>query len=488
MRRSRPLIAIVGRPNVGKSTLFNRLLGKKRAIVEDTPGVTRDRHYADATLFDREVTYVDTGGFVPESREDPLAADVRLQAQAAVEECDVVLFVVDARTGVTAGDEDVARYLRKTEKPVFLVVNKVDGFRNEDTLLADFHGLAIGEPIAVSAEHNNGIDDLRERILVKIPDAPLAPPARTRAVRHAEREAVAEDEAAGLEPEEPGPKDLRISIVGRPNVGKSTLVNALLGEQRVVVSPIAGTTRDPVDSHLDYQGRHVILTDTAGIRRKAAISQKVEGFSVLGALRAVENSDVTVLVLDATEAGVDQDMKIAALAEEKGRGLIIVVNKWDLVRGKKKEEDYRAELKWYLKWVAWAPMVFIAAKDGHKVEKVLDLALQVFDQQRFRAPTPMLNKLLEHVTTEHALPMAHGRQLRLYYVAQVAAVPPSFAFVCNMPAEVPDRYKRYVSNYLRSTFNLRVPIRMFWRERPGKDKRKDVGNRFKARAASKRRR
>jgi GTP-binding protein len=281
-----------------------------------------------------------------------------------------------------------------------------------------------------------------------------------------------------------------VAIVGRPNVGKSTLVNALLGRQRVIVSDVAGTTRDVIHTELTWKGKPVILTDTAGIRRKAVISQKVEQFSVLGAMRAVEDSDVAVLVIDANEPAVEQDLKIAALAQEKGRALLICVNKWDLAREKGLKEDaFRDEVKWYMKFVAWAPMVFISAKDGEKVGKVLDVALQLFEQQYFRAGTPLLNRIVEHVTTEHALPsISRGRQLKLYYAAQVGTAPPAFAVVCNAPTEVPDRYVRYVTNYLRDTFKLKVPIRLFWRERPGGKQRAERAQRFKAREQSQRKR
>jgi len=467
MSARRPLIAIVGRPNVGKSTLFNRLLHRRRAIVEDTPGVTRDRHYADAELHGRDVTLVDTGGFLPDSREEPLARLVRLQAQAAVEEADLVLLVVDARVGITAGDEEVAHFLRKQRRPLILVVNKCDDHRLLEAHAAPFHRLGLGEPLGVSAEHNEGLEALLDRALALVP----APP-----------------------PEEPAPVDgeapdrpLRIALVGRPNVGKSTLVNALLGQERVIVSPVAGTTRDPIDTALTYQGHPLVLTDTAGIRRKATISQKVEQFSVFSALRAVEDADVTVLVLDASEAGVEQDQKIAALAEEKGRALILCVNKWDLQHGKVKEEDFRTELKWVLKWVAWAPMVFISAKEGRKVSRVLDLALDLAKQQYFRAGTPMLNRVVEHITSEHPLPvLSRGRPLKLYYAAQVGTAPPSFALMCNAPTQVPDRYQRYVSNYLRETFKLKVPIRLFWRARPGQKQRTERAQRFEAREKSRR--
>ena len=467
MRRGRPLIAIVGRPNVGKSTMFNRMIRSKRAIVEDQPGVTRDRHYADCELNNVPVTLVDTGGFVPDNKESPLAKYIRQQAQAAVEECDVVLFVVDARTGPTSEDQDVANYLRKSSKPVLLLVNKTDGRRDAEEMVSDFHRFGLGRPFPVSAEHNEGMIEVLEELIPKLPESPPIV-----------------EELVEL-PDEDRP--VHIAIVGRPNVGKSTLVNALLGEERVISSPIAGTTRDPIDSELEYKGRKFILTDTAGIRRKSTITQRVEGFSVLGALRAAEDSDVVVLMIDATEPAVDQDRKIAALAESKGRGLVICVNKWDLVKGTKKEETFRDEMKWYLDWVAWAPMVFVSASTGEKVKKVLEIALEVFQQQYFRAKTPQLNKLVEHVTTEHSLPIIAGRQLRIYYAAQVATAPLAFTMMVNNPKGVPDRYERYVINYLRKVFRLKVPIRLFWRPRPGQKKRAEAAQRFRAREKSKQR-
>ncbi len=477
MRRGRPLVAIVGRPNVGKSTLFNRLIRRRRAIVEDQPGVTRDRHYADCELNNVPVTLVDTGGFVPVGREDPLSRFIRTQAQAAVEEGDVVLFVCDARTGPTSDDQEVANYLRKQGKPVLLVVNKTDGRRDAEVMIAAFHKFGLGQPFSVSAEHNEGIIELLEALTPKLP----APP-----------EPAAPEVEPGEVPEsleeEDEDRPIRVAIVGRPNVGKSTLVNALLGEERVIASPVAGTTRDAIDSELTWKERQFVLTDTAGIRRKAAITQRVEGFSVMGALRAAEDADVVVLVIDASEPAVDQDRKIAALAEEKGRGLIICVNKWDLVRGTAKEASFRSEVKWAMDWVDWAPMVFVSAATGDKVHKVLEVALEVFQQQYFRAPTPRLNRIVEHVTTEHSLPVIDGRQLRIYYAAQVATAPLAFTMMVNKPKGVPDRYARYVINYLRKTFNLKVPVRLFWRPRPGEAKRKAVGKRFAARERSKRRR
>jgi GTP-binding protein len=478
----RALIAIVGRPNVGKSTLFNRLAHRRRAIVENQPGVTRDRHYADTDLDGRACTVIDTGGFVPlKAGGDPIADLVRTQAQAAVEECDLVLLVVDGRTGLTADDQEVAKYLRKQVRPVVLVVNKLDEPRQEDLALADFFALGLGDPVPVSAEHARGLGGLYERLEA------LLPP-RDQATEEAADEAEAEFAGTGADGEAAAAAPIRVAVVGRPNVGKSTLVNALLKKPRVVVSPVAGTTRDPIDTELTWGGQAFVLTDTAGIRRKSAISQRVEGFSVMGAIRAIEDCDVAVLVLDATEAAVEQDLRIASLAVEKGRALLIVVNKWDLARERWKEESFRGSLKWYLDWVAWAPLVFVTAKTGHKVDKVLEVALELQRQQQFRAPTPLLNRILEHVTTEHPMPVVGGRPLKMYYVAQVAVAPPSFAFVCNQPHGIPDRFQRFVSNWLREALRLKVPVRLFWRERPGKKARAETARRFKARETSRRRR
>jgi GTP-binding protein len=445
-----PMVAIVGRPNVGKSTLFNRLVGHRAAIVEDVPGVTRDRNYADSTHFGRTFTVIDTGGFIPED-EDPLLAQVREQAQLAIEECEVVLWVVDGRAGRTAADETLGTLLRKSGKPVLLIVNKVDGSGpNMAGLTAEFFSLGIEPVLDVSAEHNRGIEDLVDAILERLPP----------------------EEPAAEEPEPDENAPVRVAIVGRPNVGKSTLINALLKEDRVVASPVPGTTRDPVDSAFEHKGRRWILTDTAGIRRKSNISQRVEQYAVVAALKSIERSDVAVLVMDATEPAVDQDAKIAAVAEEKGRALVIVVNKWDqLERTPKLEKSLREELALKLKFVSYAPMVFTSALKGEKVDKVLELAHQVGREYRFRAPTPQLNRLLQHITEEHPLPFANGRPLRLYYMAQVSAAPPTFILTCNRPASIPDRYKRYIVNQLRETFGLRVPLRLLFRDRPGQDKR-----------------
>ncbi|MGQ0506594.1 MAG: ribosome biogenesis GTPase Der [Myxococcaceae bacterium] len=450
----KPLVAIVGRPNVGKSTLFNRLVRRKLAIVEDIPGVTRDRHYADAEWGDREMTFIDTGGFLLKES-DKLLTEVRAQAQLAVEESDVVLFTVDARAGLTAADQDVARYLRKSGKPLVLVVNKVDAGKLENELLAEFHRLGFKHIFAVSAEHNLGIETMLGTVLDLLPPAPPPAPEET------------EEEALAREANAP----IRLAIVGRPNVGKSTLVNALLGKKRVIASEVAGTTRDPIDSEVLYKEKKFILTDTAGIRRRKAILEKFEQYAVLSSLRAAEDSDCAVLLMDATEPGVDQDAKLAGVVAEKGRPLIIVVNKWDLVDGTEKEKKIREDLKYELKFVEYAPIIFTSALTGAKVQKVLELAQQLVAMSRQRTTTPQLNRLLDDVIAHHPLPFSRGRPLRIYYIAQVTTQPPTFALTCNRPTDIPERYQRYITNQLRKTFDLRVPIRLLFRERPGKEKR-----------------
>ncbi|MBX7096611.1 MAG: ribosome biogenesis GTPase Der [Myxococcaceae bacterium] len=448
----RALVALVGRPNVGKSTLFNRLIGRRQAIVEDSPGVTRDRHYADAELVGRPVTLIDTGGFVSDDqKETSIEKLTRQQAQAAVEECAVVVLVTDGRAGRNPADEAVATFLRKSGRPLVLVVNKADDLRLGPSLTGDFHRLGLGEPLAISAEHGHGIETLREAIVARLPEVEAAP----------EDDAEDDGEAAPT----------RVAIVGRPNVGKSTLVNALLGQERMIANELAGTTRDAIDSPLERNGQRYVLTDTAGIRRKAVISQRVEQFSVIQALRVIEESDVAAVVIDGTEPAVDQDARIAGVADEKCRPLFFVVNKWDLVHARQKEENVREELKRALRWVAYAPVLFISAKEGRKVDRVLEIARELQAQTNFKAPTSQLNKLLENVIQEHPLPFHNGKALRIYYIAQVGTNPPTFQFVCNRPGDIPDRYKRYLTNQLRETFGLRVPIRLRFLERPGKAKR-----------------
>ncbi|WP_375764798.1 ribosome biogenesis GTPase Der [Archangium gephyra] len=471
----KPLVAIVGRPNVGKSTLFNRLARRRIALVEDQPGVTRDRHYWDVDYDGRDITIIDTGGFVP-GEKDSLLQQVREQAQLAVEECDAIIFVTDARVGLTSADQDVATYLRQSGKPVVVAANKLDTESGTmQSLAGEFFKLGLGDVFPISAEHGLGVGSMMETVMGKLP--PLSPEELAAREQADKAEEAAEEGEEGAEGEEAAPAEeedrpIRVAIIGRPNVGKSTLVNALLKQKRVVASEIPGTTRDPIDSELTYKDRKVILTDTAGIRRKKTIAHRVEKFSVVAALKSLDRSDVAVLLMDATEPAVDQDAKLAGIAEEKGRALVIVVNKWDLIStDKRKQELFREDLKHALKFVHYAPIVFTSALTGSKVEKVLELAVELAVQFRYRAPTPQLNRLLEHMADNHPAPIVGRGPLRLYYMAQVGTAPPTFAITCNRPDGVPDMYKRYITNQLRGTFDLRVPIRLLFRDRPGQAKR-----------------
>lgn len=438
-------MAIVGRPNVGKSTLFNRIVGKRVAIVEDLPGVTRDRNYIDTAHDGREFTLVDTGGFEPDA-EDRLIQQVRDQARLAIDEAQVVLLVVDGMAGPTGVDEEIAAMLRRSGKPVFVAVNKIDSYKREqEGFLADFWSLGFERVYPVSAEHGRGVSDLLDGVIAALPE-PL--PAE---------EAAEEGE---------GERPIRLAIIGRPNVGKSTLVNALIGEERFVTSPIAGTTRDPVDSEVRFEGKTFVITDTAGIRRKRSIAQKVEAYSVVRALKAAEASDVVVVLLDATEFAVEQDARIAGLAIEQGKPLLVVVNKWDQVeKVPGKAEEFREHLLWRMPFLSYCPVLFTSALNGEKVDGVLREAGRLFEQASARVPTPLLNRLLEEIANHHGLPLVRGVRARVYYIAQVGIRPPTFVIQTNRPDLVPEDYKRYVSNRLRDTFGLQVPMRLVFKRK-----------------------
>ncbi|HSM91965.1 MAG TPA: ribosome biogenesis GTPase Der [Anaeromyxobacteraceae bacterium] len=450
----RPLIALVGRPNVGKSTLFNRLAGRRVAIVEDVPGVTRDRNYADFEWDNRAWSVVDTGGFEPESR-DRLIQQVKQQAQLAVDEASAVVLVVDGRDGLTDVDRAVAELLRRSGKPLFVAVNKIDHFATEaEAPLADFYALGFGSVHPVSAEHGRGVDDLVAELAAKLAVPELPPPVE---------EADEPEEVSDADQ----PKgDIRIAIVGRPNVGKSTFVNALLGEDRFVVSDVPGTTRDSIDSVVEHKGRRFVVTDTAGIRRKRSIALKVEAYSVVRSMRAIDDAEVVACLLDATEAGVEQDARLLGLVDEKAKALVVVVNKWDIAeREGATQEWYRKELLKRLPFVAYAPFVFTSAKEKRGVTRVLEKAARLVEQFRARFPTPQLNELLEAIQEEHPAPLARGLPVKLYYVAQVAYSPPTFAIQCNRPEAIGDAYRRFVENRFRESFGLEVPMRLLFKER-----------------------
>ena len=464
MTGPRPLVALVGRPNVGKSTLFNRLVGRRAAIVEDVPGVTRDRNYGDFSWDGFELSAVDTGGFEPEPDrkggargERTLMHQVQEQAQLAVDEASAVVLVVDGREGITAVDRALAEMLRRSGKPLFVAANKVDSEQAKGELpLSDFYDLGFGEVHPVSAEHARGVAELAEAVIEALGLRP-APRAT----------AEGEEEAA----EAPDRGELRLAIVGRPNVGKSTLVNRLLREDRFVVSEVPGTTRDSIDSVLERGGQRFVITDTAGIRRKRSIAQQVERFSVVRAMRAIDDADVVAVILDALEAGSELDARLVGLVEEKARALVLVVNKWDLAaREGATQSWYTKELRKRLPFVPWVPILFASARDGTGVERILAQASRLWKQYRVRLPTPALNELLEAIQEGHPAPLARGRPVKLYYVAQVSTAPPTFVLQCSRPEAITDSYRRFVENRFREAFRLRVPLRFVFRERKRRER------------------
>ncbi|HKB77323.1 MAG TPA: ribosome biogenesis GTPase Der [Myxococcales bacterium] len=443
-----PLVALVGRPNVGKSTLFNRIVGRRLAIVEDTPGVTRDRQYAEADHAGRRFRAVDTGGFTARTDEQLVRA-VREQADAAIREADVLVLVVDAEQGLAGADRDLATLLRKGGKPVLLAANKIDSSRRAEAMdLGELHSLGF-EVFPLSAEHGRGVSELLDAAVEKLP-----------------RRAEDEEAPPAEEPETRPGGPVRLAVVGRPNVGKSTLLNRLLGEERFVASAMPGTTRDAVEESTQHNGRTFVLVDTAGLRKKRQVTDKVEIFSAQRALRAVERADVVVVLTDATDLGVEQDARIAAQAEERGRAVILVVNKWDLVRDKEGEaKRLREEAARHLQHVAYAPLLFVSALEGTRVQRILDLAAGLHDQAATRLKTPELNDWVQRTQEEHPAPLWHGYPVRFSYANQVGVRPISIAIQCNRPQAVDDSYKRFLVNRLRDRFQLQVPVRLVLRQK-----------------------
>ncbi len=433
-----PVVAIVGRPNVGKSTLFNRLLGRRKAIVEDFPGVTRDRHYAEVTRHRVPFTLIDTGGFEPVS-EERLLVQMREQSQLAVEEADLILFVMDGREGLTPSDEEVAGMLRRVSKPVLYVVNKVDGEKQE-AVAAEFYGLGVDEIITISSEHGRGINELLESMFECLPPTP---------------------------PVEEDREETRLAVIGRPNVGKSSLVNKILGYDRVVANPTAGTTRDSVDTPFVYNDKRYVLIDTAGIRRKGRVSQKLEKYSVIQALKGMDRAHVVLMVIDAQEGVTDQDLHVAGYAAEKGRGIILVVNKWDLVaKDHKTMGEYLRDLRISFKFLAHAPAIFVSALTGQRVAKIMGEVEKVSAEFNKRLTTSALNRVLEEAEKAHQPPMYQGKRLKFFYVTQTAVRPPSFVVFVNKAEGVHFSYQRYLVNKFREAFGFEgVPIRIEYRDR-----------------------
>lgn len=432
---SKPVVAIVGRPNVGKSTLFNRIVGRRVAIVEKIAGVTRDRLYTEAEWGSRRFLLVDTGGI--DLKKDSLQQEIYQQAVMAVTEADVILFVVDGRVGVHAMDLEVADILRRTGKPVILVVNKVDSYQPE--LGADFFSLGFGEPVLISAEHALNLGDLLDKTIANLPTVD----------------------------KEDDPGAVRVAIIGRPNVGKSSLLNAVLGEERVIVSPVPGTTRDAIDTPFRFQGENYILIDTAGIRRKARSGDAVEYYSILRAIRAVERSDVTLVVLDAGDFLTEQDKKVAGISHEMGRATVLIINKWDLVEDKfQAAREYEERLYTEMAFLRYAPFLFLSARTGQRVGKILPEVRRVVKEYNRRVPTGLLNQVLREAVDNYHPPSRKGKQLKIYYATQVRTAPPTIHLWVNNPELVHFSYRRFLENKFRERFGFTgTPLRILFRRR-----------------------
>ncbi len=439
----KPLIAIVGRPNVGKSMLFNKLVGQRLSIVEDTPGVTRDRLYAEAEWRNRKFDLVDTGGIEP-SADSQILAFMRQQAEIAIQHATVILFVCDIKTGLTASDQEVANMLLRSQKPVVLAVNKMDqvGITNPD--IYEFYNLGLGDPIAVSAVHGHGTGDLLDACMEYFPP---------------EDEEEEEDDV------------IKVAVIGKPNVGKSSLVNRILGEQRVIVSDMAGTTRDAVDSYFENQKGKYLFIDTAGMRKKSKVDDRIEKFSVLRATMAIERADVCLILVDANEGVTEQDTKVAGLAHEAGKACIIVVNKWDaIVKDDKTMDHMRQDIRRDLSYMTYAPIVFISALTGQRVDRLFDLINYVNDQASLRITTGMLNTVLADATARVQPPTDKGRRLKIYYMTQIGIKPPHFVCFCNDAKLFHFSYQRYLENQIRSTFGLEgTPVRLTIRQKSDKE-------------------
>ena len=439
----KPLIAIVGRPNVGKSMLFNKIIGRRLSIVEDTPGVTRDRIYGESDWNGRKFRLVDTGGIEPNT-DNQILAFMREQAQIAIDNANVIIFVTDIKTGMTAADQEVAGMLQRSKKPIVLAVNKMDSTGAVDPDFYEFYNLGLGDPIAVSAVHGHGTGDLLDACLQYFPP---------------------EDE------EEEDSDVIQVAIIGKPNVGKSSLTNRILGQQRVIVSNVAGTTRDAIDSYFENETGKYNFIDTAGMRKKSKVDDNIEKYSVLRATMAIERSDVCLIMIDAQDGVTEQDTKVAGLAHEAGKACIIVVNKWDLVEKDDKTMDrMREDIRRDLSYMTYAPIVFISALTGQRVDRLFDLINYVNDQASLRITTGMLNTVLADATARVQPPTDKGRRLKIYYMTQIGIKPPHFVCFCNDAKLFHFSYQRYLENQIRSTFGLEgTPVRLTIRQKSDKE-------------------
>ena len=440
---SKPIVAIVGRPNVGKSTLFNVIAGDTISIVKDTPGVTRDRIYADCEWLNMNFTLIDTGGIEPDSK-DIILSQMREQAEIAISTADVIVFIVDVRQGLVDADSKVADLLRKSHKPVVLAVNKVDSVAKYGNDVYEFYNLGIGDPIAVSAASRLGIGDLLDEV-----------------VKHFDSEQMEEEED-----ERP-----RIAVVGKPNVGKSSIINKLLGENRVIVSDIAGTTRDAVDTEVIHEGTPYVFIDTAGLRRKSKIKEELERYSIIRTVSAVERADVVVVVIDATEGVTEQDAKIAGIAHERGKGIIVAVNKWDAIEKTDKTiYEYTRKIKEVLSFIPYAEYIFISAATGQRLTKLFEMIDVVRQNQNLRVATGVLNEIMTEAVAMQQPPSDKGKRLKIYYMTQVAVKPPTFVIFVNDKELMHFSYTRYLENQIRNAFGFKgTSLKFLVRERKGKE-------------------
>lgn len=436
---SRPVVAVVGRPNVGKSTLFNVLAGERISIVQDTPGVTRDRIYADVNWLNMSFTLIDTGGIEPDSS-DMMLSRMREQAQIAIDTADVIVFLTDVRQGLVDSDSKVADMLRRSKKPILLVVNKVDSFQKLMPDVYEFYNLGIGDPIPISASSRLGIGDMLDEIIKYFPN------------KDSEEE------------EDDRPK---IAIVGKPNVGKSSIINKLIGENRVIVSDIAGTTRDAIDTNVRYSGRDYVFIDTAGLRRKSKIKEELERYSIIRTVTAVERADVVVIVIDAVEGVTEQDAKIAGIAHERGKGIIIAVNKWDAIeKNDKTIYEYTNKIRMILAYMPYAELIFLSAVTGQRLPKLFELIDMVIQNQNLRIATGVVNEILTEAVALQQPPSDRGRRLKLYYITQVAVKPPTFVIFVNDKELMHFSYTRYLENKIREAFGFKgTALKFLIRER-----------------------
>ncbi len=440
---SKPVVAIVGRPNVGKSTLFNALAGERIAIVKDTPGVTRDRIYADVTWLDKEFTLIDTGGIEPDSK-DVILSQMRDQAQIAIDTADVIVFITDVRQGLVDADSKVADMLRRSCKPVVLTVNKVDSFDKWMPDVYEFYNLGIGDPIPISASSRLGMGELLDAVIAHFPEG-----------------------SAGEEEDERP----RVAIVGKPNVGKSSIINKLVGEERVIVSDIAGTTRDAIDTSVMHDGREYVFIDTAGLRRKSKVKEELERYSIIRTVTAVERADVVLMVIDAVEGVTEQDAKIAGIAHDRGKGVIIVVNKWDAIeKDDRTMREYEGNIRQILSFMPYAEIMYVSAKTGQRLKKLFDMIDMVIANQTLRVATGVLNEIMTEAVAMQQPPSDKGRRLKLYYITQVAVKPPTFVIFVNDKRLMHFSYTRYLENKIREAFGFRgTSLKFFIRERKEKD-------------------